>query len=348
MHRPQTSKILSIFLSLCLLITCIPFSASAAVTPIIPIEPPDTPTLPNCVSWSNTTVVTTTTVTIGLGETKSFAQLGLSAFACYNGQYSTSFTWDTYSDKITINSNGTIYANAEGMALVTGTSTAYGSGLGQLTLILFVADSGYTDVTLVDAMDNLYKEELIYDIKAILRDQMNYSESDIRTHPTYPPSIIPRDVLMGYIASSRIAYFGGHGDVNRIYLSVYSSSTTSLYDYNLDGFPSDLFDNCELLLLDACKTASGGKTGNNLINAFLDHGVETVVGFEQSVICEEANYWVEAFFDALADHLTVAAACLAADTVVGRLDPDGNWNNSETDERGTSSHCIVGNEYKSF
>lgn len=346
MHRSQVSKFIAFFLSLCLLITCIPFSTSAVIIPVIPEDPPDTPTLPNCVSWSSSSVVTIATATLGLGETKTLAQLGYSAFACYNGQYSTAFTWGASGNIVTINSNGTFYGNTEGVAIISGTSTTYGYGLGLLTLILFVTDSGYVDVSLVDAMDNLYKEELIYDIKAILRDQMNYSESDIRTHPSYPPSIIPRDVLMGYIASSRIAYFGGHGDANRIQLSLYGSSATYLNSYHLDAFPADVFSNCELLLLDACLTATGGKTGNNLINAFLAHGVETVVGFEVSILAPEADMWVEAFFNKLANGETVQEACNSAWDEVDKHDED--FAGYEDSFGGTEHSCVVGNENKTI
>ena len=346
MHRSQTSKFVAFFLSLCLLIAYMPFSAAAAPPIITPGESPDDPVYINGVSWSNTSIVTIATVTIGVGQTASLSQLGLSAFACSNGQCSTAFTWGTTSSKVTINANGTFYGNEEGMAIITGTSTTFGYGLGLLTLIVCVTELGCVDASLVDAIDDLPKEDLIRDIRYILQEDMNFSADSILTHPPTPPSIIPRDVLMSYIASSRIVYFGGHGEQNRIQLSSYGSSATYLHSYHLDSFPSDIFSRCELLLLDACLTASGGETGNNLINAFLAHGVETVVGFKVSVLDAEVNMWVEAFFNNLANGETVQQACNSAWEHIA--DNADYFAGSAALFGGTEHSCVVGNKNKTF
>ena len=346
MHRPQTSKFVALFLSLCLLITYIPFSASAAIAPITPVEPPDTPTLPNGVSWSHSSVITTVTLAIGLGETKTFAQLGLSPIACYNGQYSSAFTWSEWSDAISINSNGAIVAEAEGLAMIYGTCRSLASGLGQLLLILFVVDSGYVNASLVDAIDDRYFDLFMYELGGILTNDFNYAASSIRMHPEGSATPIQPSVFMGYIVSSKIMIFAGHGEINRIKLGVDSTHTYYLTNDDLGNLQPDAFSYCELMLLCACKTASGGEDGNNFVNALLEHGVETVVGFQESVHSVEVAEWTKSFFIALAAGQTVEDARDTAWTFIEDNEP---YLDIPADQFGrTNSCCIVGNKNKTF
>lgn len=230
--------------------------------------------------------------------------------------------------------------------MVYGTCNDLGSGLGQLLLILFVVDSGYVNASFVDAIDDLDFNNLMYELSGILGFYFDYDEDSIRRHPTLSAIPITRAVLLGYVASSKIMFFSGHGNINRIKLSEIDSEATYLTINNLEGLPDDTFSYCELMLLLSCLTASGGETGDNLINAFLAHGVETVVGFEVSILSSEATMWAKVFFNELANHKTVQQACELAWEYVAAHEDD--FENYMDVFGGTEHFCIVGNKNKTF
>jgi hypothetical protein len=70
----------------------------------------------------------------------------------------------------------------------------------------------------------------------------------------------------------------------------------------------DSFSNIDLCLLIGCETAVNGSDGTNLPSRLVDRGAETVVGFEDEIICVVANTWTEMFYEWLLDGNSVEEA----------------------------------------
>lgn len=98
---------------------------------------------------------------------------------------------------------------------------------------------------------------------------------------------------------------------------------------DINGLSNDYFDSTRCLLIMACQAGKDGVGANNIVNAFYNKGVDTVVGFEQSldfyyynspssdeyldlVLDQGAVLWLRTFTEALGNGSTISAASNAA------------------------------------
>jgi hypothetical protein len=61
----------------------------------------------------------------------------------------------------------------------------------------------------------------------------------------------------------------------------------------------DSFNNIDLCLFIGCKTALDGPDGSNLTSRIVERGAKTAVGFEETILCSDANTWTETFYEHL-------------------------------------------------
>ena len=111
------------------------------------------------------------------------------------------------------------------------------------------------------------------------------------------------------IASSDIFYVRTHGAQCSISLSQGIVNTT-----NVANLPDNALSECKLVLYGACYTGKYRETrSDNLVNQTQAKGVVTVIGFDDTVGCNEMNAWATKFFEFLANGDTVEQACDNAD-----------------------------------
>ena len=107
-----------------------------------------------------------------------------------------------------------------------------------------------------------------------------------------------------YFESSTVMVFRGHG--NKTAIGCYNSS---LIVNSFSSKGSDYLANEKLIVLVACATAQGGEGAGNLATMLNKRGAQTVVGFMDNILCNEANQWIEHFIWAAGLDRTVEEAC---------------------------------------
>lgn len=126
---------------------------------------------------------------------------------------------------------------------------------------------------------------------------------------------VTQEQLLKYLEQSRITLIRTHG--SRTDISV-SDGFLSMED--LSVLPTNYLIRSELIVYGACLTASQS-TGSNLVNATIQRGARTVIGFEDPIGSDACNFWCEKFFEKYADfydneNKTIQDACKKADTHV--------------------------------
>lgn len=121
--------------------------------------------------------------------------------------------------------------------------------------------------------------------------------------------------LDGYIINVLVSRSHGKairdtdGNVTKTFVSLNSKGAPI---YTSSGSIRTLeLSNLKLAVFVGCETGAGGRNGNNLPAAAVEQGAMTAVGFENSIVCSEANEWTKQFFKLLEDGLNVNAACKA-------------------------------------
>ena len=160
------------------------------------------------------------------------------------------------------------------------------------------------DSTFVAIHDNGHAHDASFDQVNISLQRIGYTEN--RT--IYE---LISTTCIDYIASSQIFYSRSHGSQTSIVLNNDSMSIS-----DLNNFSSSYLRYCKLVVYGACYTGEGRENSNNLVNKTAEKGVATVIGFSDSVYCDEVNIWCIAFFQKLSTGETVEEACLHADSVV--------------------------------
>lgn len=331
----RLSKVLALLAVFCLITAFMPADTFAAAG--------------DGVFWSASITDTMVSKTVKIGSPKSLSALGLSPRAIKDGSTSYSFTWTSSNTSIaTVNaSTGYVTGVSTGTAIITGYSSTYGSSLGQLTLIVFVTSDGLVDVSRI-----LMKGDHDVTADAVFPAIIHYSESmemyDLRTYGVDDTEDqMTSSIFAAYMATSRIFYFRGHGSKTSVVVDMAEDgSQKKFYASFVNTLPTDAFSYCELVLYDSCQTAKGGETAANLTTATANHGAQTVVGFEASVVNHEMDIWVEMFFSALANGKTVSAACAEATAYIERINnvqfinDDGIY--------GSTTYVIAGNKSNTF
>ena len=141
--------------------------------------------------------------------------------------------------------------------------------------------------------------------------------------------------------SSVIFFFNGHGLQTSVSCGGGSSSLTREYVLSQ---PTGSLSNCKLVVYKACLTALGGKSDEgdppiNLAQATAERGATTVVGFQGSILINQADTWMTAFCNGIAGGQTVEKACENATKVV---------DNQYTDLGFTDTYFIFGTASQTF
>ena len=102
---------------------------------------------------------------------------------------------------------------------------------------------------------------------------------------------ISKNEMLEHMAYSKITLIRTHGNVD-----VIATTGGSIYSWDFYFMDSKALSASELIIYGSCLTAQGGANGENLINATLEAGARTVIGFEKSVYSTACNAWATYFF----------------------------------------------------
>lgn len=152
------------------------------------------------------------------------------------------------------------------------------------------------------------------------------------------PHLTNLEVAM-LMSTNRIFYSRSHGAQDHLQLFGYGFSISTIEDC-ADNFLSA----CELVLYGACLTGEGRENGNNLVNATVNAGAQTVVGFDQVVNRVEVDNWGREFFAHIREGFSVEISCATVTEIIrvemAESDPDF--------EISTDSYYIGGFKTASF
>lgn len=137
------------------------------------------------------------------------------------------------------------------------------------------------------------------------------------------------------MASSKIIFFRGHGEQKCIYTSDKRRVTFG----DIQELASDALSDVKLVLYGACNTGKGRGNDPNMVNITRKMGAQTVIGFDQSIDCEEANFWSREFFIGLRDTRDIGKALRYAKWRTERKFPNGT---------STSKPYVLGNKGKLY
>lgn len=200
---------------------------------------------------------------------------------------------------------GKVTALTYGVTNIVGTSP-FGSEHGQLTLILYVGDGAFPEISMIALWGDISCHTDGFTHVQNFAEELEIELEDRRIYGLEQPSERMTPGMFAIcIANSRIFYFRGHGNKIHVQIDINGNTTTNFDISYINSLPTDAFSRCELLIYSACSTAEGGENATNLVAATRNHGAETVVGFTIPVKTAELNYWDQFFFEALGQGRTV-------------------------------------------
>ncbi|MBE6976636.1 MAG: Ig-like domain-containing protein [Ruminococcaceae bacterium] len=302
MISKKITRMLAVLLSICYIIIGVRVDAFAG--PVIqPDEPGDTS---SGIFWSASIQDNMVSKTVLTGSTKSLSSLGLSPYAIKNGVVSRSFTWTSSNSSVaTVNaSTGDITGVSTGTAIITGRSSAYGSSLGELLLVVFVAEElkGATYMG-IDGQHNTNCSSDHWNKYYVVLEffhHMGYSPYEMQYAST-------SSKFASYVATSRMFCFRNHGTQASLILN--NTSITRVYTDYIYTLPANSLSYCEFAIIGSEFSGKGGAGATNMVNALHSRGVGTVVGITSNITCYELDEWLEGVFSYLNDGYTVQEAC---------------------------------------
>ena len=166
------------------------------------------------------------------------------------------------------------------------------------------------DATLVGVPDYEHSEgehhvEHNENFEDIIDDLRNIGYKNVRSFE----EITVTECLI-YMCTSRIFFFRGHGIYDCIQVNDYADDMVSLSDIYF--LASNAFSNCELIVLSSCLTGSGYEDADNFVNALVEKGATTVVGFTREMYCYELTEWELAFFEYIGGRSPIVNAAIEA------------------------------------
>ena len=127
----------------------------------------------------------------------------------------------------------------------------------------------------------------------------------------YAYTDVGKEEIIFRLASSEIFSCITHGTQTQI---VTSDGAITISDIN--ALDDDALEYLRFVCLGACSTGRGGAGANNFVNALFDKGAYTVLGFQNDILVDETNCWMELFMGALTEGKTVEEARDFADTEI--------------------------------
>ena len=162
---------------------------------------------------------------------------------------------------------------------------------------------GDLDVAILSAPEEFYNRSSFFDDAAQQMRLMGYT--NIYHNRDFADYGVSREELFAYMRKAEIVFIRGHGQKTNV-----MSSDGYLTKEFLEAAESDSFANTELIVYATCSTAEGGEYADNMVNATLDLGVSSVIGFEDEILTESANDWAELFFEYLRKYSTQSGKTL--------------------------------------
>lgn len=98
-----------------------------------------------------------------------------------------------------------------------------------------------------------------------------------------------KSYLLDFMQNSKITLIRTHGNQ-------YGIQATDAF-VTIDNVYTAELDRSELIIYGACLTANGGENAYNLVNATVNAGARTVIGFQDNVEGSACNEWCETFFE---------------------------------------------------
>ena len=172
---------------------------------------------------------------------------------------------------------------------------------------------------------------------------MGYYDSRIYGNNLDDPTMTAA-LFAAYMTNTEFLYFRGHGAKNYIMLN--AAQTVRFRSTYISELPTNIFNNCKLVLYASCLTGQGRDTGMSLVNSTANRGVATVIGFETEVKAGEVDAWSIRFFEALSNGSTVSDACSAAYSAISTNPPLTYYN--EDGMLGTQTCYIAGSENATY
>ena len=101
------------------------------------------------------------------------------------------------------------------------------------------------------------------------------------------------------------------------YVNNYSAVLYSNYIGNTNSYSSTLsyaddFSNIDIALFVACNTGAGDVGALNLPSVVVENGARVAIGFLEEIACDQANIWIETFYEKMLAGNTVGMACAEA------------------------------------
>ena len=188
--------------------------------------------------------------------------------------------------------------------------------------LTYVSDSNHTDewvfhfsdVMLIAIKEDYNRSDYFPNILDNLESigyTYNYQNHDNIDTP------VTKDDLLAYMQESRIFVVRTHGSATAI-----GANQGDLDRTDLLSLPLNALQRSELIIYGACWTANQ-EAGDNLVDATIQRGARTVIGFEDPIPAYGCNYWCEKFFEYYAEYSlvegkTLLDVCQKTDTYVKR------------------------------
>lgn len=172
-----------------------------------------------------------------------------------------------------------------------GSLNAVDTALGEWHLI----PTGEKDATLVAVPEEDRRDRSTF-FSAAQEDLERMDFDEVYQNHAVRETPVDENEVLYHMANSKIIVIRTHGNWNLI-----TTSDGAITISDIQALDDNFFDYTQLVIYGACLTGKGGETEYNLVTVTETAGVDTVIGFEDSVYALGCNIWCEAFFNALAD-----------------------------------------------
>lgn len=102
---------------------------------------------------------------------------------------------------------------------------------------------------------------------------------------------------------------GGYQAISGVQINTYIQIADNAFFFSNIDLTSLNLSNMDLVMFIACKTARGGKNGDNLPHQAVSQGAIAAIGFEENIYCADANAWLIQFARLMELHYSIASAC---------------------------------------
>ena len=240
-----------------------------------------------------------------------------------NAEYTSNsdFTWASSNSSFTITQQGVLTAPSSGG--ITHISITHDStGLSRTYIIA----SGIIDVAMLGLKDGTdrtsYFPQVASKLSLIGFDKIYHNHAS---------SVGPYAAdILNYMQNSRILIIRSHGSGEVV------QTADGFVNKNIEiaGLNNDALANLDLVIFGMCEGGYGGVNGNNILNAVIDKGAKSAIGFEDPVFPNAANDWITNLINVWCNYSDLSTAslrsfCDVATLVTLRTHPDFTYPDGE-------------------